>query len=148
MCLWSDFQSRTCFITLRHNELRDFTANQSSEVCHDVRLEPRLKTLTGEIYYYSTSNTTVDARVDVSAQRFSVRGQLTFLNIRVFNPTAKCYNAKHLKSIFATHDKEKKRSYNQRIIETENGSFTPLVFACTGGMLWIGCEQQNGRSNY
>ena len=30
--------------------------------------------------------------------------------------------------------KEKKRSYNQRIIEAENGSFTPLVFGCTGGM--------------
>ena len=32
-----------------------------------------------------------------------------------------------------TREREK-RSYNQRIIETENGSFTPLVFACTGGM--------------
>ena len=45
------------------------------------------------------------------------------------------FDAKHLKSIFATHEKEKKRSYNQRIIETENDSFTPLTFAaCTGGM--------------
>ena len=30
--------------------------------------------------------------------------------------------------------KKTKRSYNQRIIETDHGSFTPLVFACTGGM--------------
>ena len=43
------------------------------------------------------------------------------------NPLAKCYNA--------THEKEKKRSYNQRIIGTENGTFTMLVFACTSGML-------------
>ena len=50
------------FITLRHNELRDFKANQLSEVSQDVRLEPRLKLLTGEIYYYSTSNTTEDGR--------------------------------------------------------------------------------------
>ena len=122
------------FITLRHNDLRDFTAEQLSEVCHDVRLEPQLKPLTGEVYHYATSNTTEEARVDVSARGFWVRGQLAFSDIRVFNPLAKCYNAKNLKSIFATHEKEKKRSYNQRIIETENGSFTPLVFACTGGM--------------
>ena len=36
-------------------------------------------------------------------------------------------------NLFNTREREK-RSYNQRIIETENGSFTPLVFACTSGM--------------
>ena len=39
------------FITLHHNEFRDFTANQLLEVCHDVRLEPQLKPLIGEIYH-------------------------------------------------------------------------------------------------
>ena len=58
------------FITLHHNELRDFTANQLSDVCHDVRLEPQLKPLTGEIYHYNTSNTTEDVRVNVSARGF------------------------------------------------------------------------------
>ena len=60
---------------------------------------------------------------------------MAFSNIKVFNPLAQCYNGKHLKSMFATHEKEKKRSYNQRIIEAENGSFTPLVFPCIGEML-------------
>ena len=41
---------------------------------------------------------------------------------------------KTLKINFATHEKDKKRSYNQRVIQTENGSSTPLVFACTGRM--------------
>ena len=58
------------FITLRHNELRDFTVNQLSEFCHDVRLGPQLKPLTSEIYHYNTSNTTEDVRVDVSARNF------------------------------------------------------------------------------
>ena len=40
--------------------------------------------------------------------------------------------------MFVTHKKEKKRSYNQRIIDTENGSFTPFVFVCTDGM-WREC---------
>ena len=34
---------------------------------YNVRLEPHLKPLTGEIYHYSTSNTTADARVDILA---------------------------------------------------------------------------------
>ena len=58
------------FITLHHNELRDFTANQLSDVFHDVRLEPQLKPLTGEIYHYNTSNTTKDVRFNVSARGF------------------------------------------------------------------------------
>ena len=60
------------FITLRHNEVKDFTVNHFSEVCHDVssRLEPQLKPVTGEIYRCNTSNTTKDARFDVSARWF------------------------------------------------------------------------------
>ena len=50
-----------------------------------------------------------DARVDVSAQGFWVRGHLALSDIRVFNPLAKCYNAKHLKSIFNTREIEKKK---------------------------------------
>ena len=65
------------FITLRHSELRDFTANQLSEVCHDVRLEPQLKPFTGEIYNYNTSNTMEDARVDISAISTRILGLWT-----------------------------------------------------------------------
>ena len=92
-----------------------------------------------------------DARVNISARGFWVCGQLAFSDIRVFNPVAKSYNAKYLKLIFATREKEGKKA-TIRIIETENGSFTPLVFVCTSGMsrecgLWVGNEQ-NCHSNY
>ena len=62
-----------------------------------------------------------------------------------------------------TREREKKeRSYNKRTIETESGSFTPLVFVCNRGRLadllaikknlnkstvMVGCKQ-NCRSNY
>ena len=32
------------------------------------------------------------------------------------------------------HEKEKKRQYNERILEIDHGSFTPLVFSIHGGM--------------
>ena len=37
------------FPTIRHNEIRDLTANLMSEVCHDVCVEPSLQPVTGEI---------------------------------------------------------------------------------------------------
>ena len=73
-------------------------------------LEPQLKPLTGATYQCNASNTTKYARVGVSARGLRVRGQLAFSDIRVFNILAKCYNAKHLTSIFTTHEKDKKRS--------------------------------------
>ena len=68
-------------------------------------LEPQSKPLAGQIYHYSTLNTTEDARVDVSARGFWVRGQFAFSDIRVFNPFAKYYNAKHCN----TREREKKK---------------------------------------
>ena len=32
------------------------------------------------------------------------------------------------------HEKEKKRSYNEQLIQIEKGSFTPIVMSTTGGM--------------
>ena len=58
------------FPTLRHNELRDFTASILTEVCADVRVEPPLQPLTGEHLAFATANVEDGARVDVSAMGF------------------------------------------------------------------------------
>ena len=36
------------FVSIRHNDLRDLTANMLSEVCKDVEIEPKLTRLTGK----------------------------------------------------------------------------------------------------
>ena len=53
--------------TLRHNELRDFTAELLSEVCADVCTEPPLQPLSGETLTYATANVEDGARLDISA---------------------------------------------------------------------------------
>ena len=58
----------------------------------------------------------------------------TFFDVRVFNPTAKRYTKKELSKSYEINEKEKKRRYNNRILEVEHGRFTPLVFSATGGM--------------
>ena len=45
------------FVTIRHNEIRDFTSELLNEVCHDVEVEPTLTPLTGEAFNYRTANT-------------------------------------------------------------------------------------------
>ena len=39
-----------------------------------------------------------------------------------------------VKQIYRIHENEKKRKYNSRVTEIEQGTFTPLVFTTTGGM--------------
>ena len=38
------------------------------------------------------------------------------------------------KQIYKRHENEKKRQYAERVMEIEQGTFTPLVFTTTGGM--------------
>ena len=56
------------FIEIRHNDVRDFTAEVLNEICQDVAIEPLLTPLTGERFTYKTANTDANARLDVSAR--------------------------------------------------------------------------------
>ena len=39
-----------------------------------------------------------------------------------------------IEKVYETHEKEKKRAYNERVIQVEKGSFTPIVMSTFGGM--------------
>ena len=118
----------------RHNELRDTTAEILKEVSPVVVIEPSLTPLTGEQLDYKSSNKADHARADVSVKDFWIKGQVAFSDIRVFNPLAKCHLSQSLSAVHRKNEMEKKRQYNQRILQVEHGSFTPLVFSCFGGM--------------
>ena len=40
------------FLSIRHNEVRDLTADLLTEVCHDVEVEPHLQPLNTETFHY------------------------------------------------------------------------------------------------
>ena len=122
------------FITHRHNELRDITAKLLEEVCKDVEIEPTLTTLTGEEFVYKTANHQPEARLDVSANGFWIKGQRTFVDIRVYDPNALRYKNQTLKQCNTKNEMEKKRHYNERILQVEQGNFSPLVFTINGSM--------------
>ena len=56
-----------------------------------------------------------------------------FFDVRIFHPNANSNRSKTLPQLFASHESEKKRAYNQRIIDVEHATFTPLVFSTSGG---------------
>ena len=53
------------FPTIRHNDIRDLTAELMSDVCHDVSTEPPLQPLSGESLSLRTANQDVGARLDI-----------------------------------------------------------------------------------
>ena len=54
------------FPSIRHNEIRDITADLLSEVCHNVGIEPSLQSISGEHLFYRTANREDGARLDVT----------------------------------------------------------------------------------
>ena len=110
------------------------TARMLTETCKDVRLEPPLNPLSGEVLNETTANSSDEARVDIAARGFWISGQKAFFDIRVFNPLAKRYRNSKVSNSCRMNETEKKRQYNERILNVEHGSFTPLVFSAMGGM--------------
>ena len=119
-------------IIQRHNEIRDLEAELLDMVCYDVAIKPTLQLLSGEELNRG-ANIAPEARLDVHCRGFWER-QRAFLDIRVCHPNADSYKELSPKQIYKLHEDEKKRKYASRIIEVENGTFTPLVITTTGGM--------------
>ena len=122
------------FVGLRHNAIRDMTADLLSEVCPDVCIEPHLQELTGESLSARSANTSREARLDISARNVWSRNQRAFFDVRVFNPNARRFQNQSLPQAYLANEREKKNHYNERVLEVENGTFTPLVFSVHGGM--------------
>ena len=117
---------------MRHSDLRDFTANMLSEVCKDIEVKPKLAPLTGEDLDSRTAKTTNEARLDIRGRKVWERGQQTLLDLRVFDPNACRYLNKLLQQCHVMNEKEKKRAHNERVLQIEHGTFTPLVFSIYG----------------
>ena len=106
-----------------------------SEVCPNVATEPTLQPVTNECFFHRSANTETGARLDVRAQGFwGAHHQQAYFDVRVFNPLATSNRQTTISTCFRSHDREKRRVYEQRVREVERGSFTPLVFSALGGV--------------
>ena len=112
---------------MRHNEVRDTEADLLNEVCRDVQVEPALITLSGQ-RFSRASNQNDMARLDISARGLWNPMEKAFLDVRIFHPDAASNRSKSLPQLYACHENQKKRSYNDHIIQVEHGTFILLVY--------------------
>ena len=97
--------------------------------------EPHLQPITGEHLSGASANTQDGARLDIAANGlWGSRYERTYFDVRVFNPHATSNRNTNPSTCYRKHEKAKKRSYEQRILEIEHSSFTPLVMSSTGGL--------------
>lgn len=124
------------YVIHRHNEIRDTTASLLKEAprVHSVEVEPQLQPLTGEELHGRTANVEDASRLDLKCKGFWNCSQDAFFDVRVCNPLASSYQNLSTEAMLRRNEREKQRAYEQRVREVEHGSFTPLVFAVTGGM--------------
>ena len=141
MRLWSLKQNTTCFVLQKMRfynpktqPYQNVTTELLVQVTKNVKIELVLQSLTGETFEQRTANTSDDARSDISARRFWTKYHITFSDVRVFGPNAKKYGAQILHRHDINKEQEKKRQYEMRILQVENGSFTPLVLNINGVM--------------
>ena len=121
------------FIHARHDNVRDFEAQLLKIVCNDVETETMLQPVTNRNFERS-ANVSEEARLDVRARGFWRQGQNAFFDVRITNETCQSQRDSTINSILRKHEMEKKRQYNQRVIEIEQGTFTPLIFTTSGAM--------------
>lgn len=119
------------YVSMRHNAIRDLEANLLREVCKDVKTEPELLPI-GNIEMHGKTGD--QARPDVSAVGVWSSMERTFLDVCIIHPNSPSYRDKTPASLYKTHECKKKNAYNDRILQVEKGSFTPLIFSTYGGM--------------
>jgi len=122
------------FVNMRHDGVRDLLAKNMREVLNDVEVEPRLKPLNGETFVCHSAITDTDARSDIRARGFWTRQQEAFFDIRIFYPNASSYLPRNLNSLYHSFENQKKNLYNERILNVDRGTFTPMIFSTLGGM--------------
>ena len=93
-----------------------------------------VRPLTGERFPLRSTNTEEGARLDIKAQKFWDKSKKsTFFDVRIFNSHAPANCTSSTDACYRRHEREKRRAYEQRVLEVEHGTFTPLVLSTSGG---------------
>ena len=122
------------FVAQRHDGVRNLLTSLIGKVCTNVEVEPQLQPLDNERFNFRSAVTSLEASLDLKADGFWSRGVTAFFDVRVTHVNFKSNQGEATSTIFKAQEEEKKRTYQQRVLDYKMGSFTPLVFGTNGGM--------------
>ena len=122
------------FVAQRHDGVRNLLTAFVNKVCNNVEIEPRLQPLDNERLHLRSAVTSSETRLDIKALAFWSRGVTAFFYVRFRHVNSKCYQYKTISEVSKEQEDERKRNYQQRVLDADMASFTPLVFGTNGGM--------------
>ena len=119
------------FIAQRHDTIRDLLTSHINKVYRNVETEPLLQPLDNEVFILQSTVMSQEARLDMKAGGVWTPGVTAFVDVCVTHVNSRSNQGKHTATIFKEQENEKKRKYNQRVMDVEMGTFTPLVWDST-----------------
>ena len=105
------------FVAQRHDGVRNLLTSLIGKVCTNVEVEPQLQPLDNERFNLRCTVTSPGARLDLKAGGFWSRGVSAFFDVRVTHVNSKSNQGKATSTIFKEQEKEKKRKYQQRVLD-------------------------------
>ena len=111
---------------MRHNNVRNFEAELLAKTHTDVETAPTLPPVAGEKINGLNGD---NARPHIRARGVWRRAQNAFFDVRVTNTNSQSQKHQTTERVLEKKEREKKRQYNNRIMNIEHGTFTPLVFS-------------------
>ncbi len=122
------------FINMRHDNIRDFTCKLLEQVCNDVESEPHLQKVPDGVRFKPSVNVSDEARSDCRARGYWRAAQNSFFDFCVTNAEAISQRDRTVAAVLRSKEQDKKRAYNTRIMEVDQGTFTPLILTTKGVM--------------
>ena len=107
-----------------------------SEVCSNVAVEPYLQPVTGKEFDGASATTDDGARLNIAADGiWGGSHERTFFDVRIFNLHVHSNRDRRgIAAVYWKHEAEKRRVYEQRILEIEHATFIPLVMSTASGL--------------
>ena len=116
------------FVAQRHDGIQSILTSLLSKVCNDVDVKPHLLPIDSDVLNPRSTVTSPEVRLDIKAGSFWSRGETAFFDVCRTYVNSTCNQNKSTESIFLEYEKDKKRNYQQRVIEVEMGFPPPLLF--------------------
>ena len=104
-------------VAQRRDGVRNLLTPFIDNSCNNVEIEPRLQPLDNERFHLRSAVTSSEARLDIKVGGFWVRGVTAFFDVRVTHVNSKCYQSKTTSEVFKEQEEEKKRKYQQRVLD-------------------------------
>ena len=97
-----------------------------------MECELPLQTLDGETFSANAKLTGENAHPDIRAKGFYRPGrQNSYFNINFLNPNSESYLSSSTEKIYDRVETQKRRLYNERILNVEHGSFLYARYLCS-----------------